>query len=663
MERVPFRLSSRLATALATALGVLTGIPTLQAETEQPAWLDAVVVTGTRSTHSLAGVPVDTVLITREDIERSPAQNLPQLLRMIPGVSITNLDDTLAADNLRLTVRGLQVNEGYGLVLIDGRRIHGGLGAHGDYGVSLNQVPIAMVERIEIVKGASSALYGADAMAGVINVITRPVPPTAGGTASLTRGRYDVLARNGVPANDPGRDDLRAHASFGTPVGESSGFLLLLSREQDESADRDPATTWRDALLARWSTAFGAHWSVELQADAARARREPAAAPERFDRQYDDRRGTISLRHDTATHTARASAYRFTQEFVQGYPGFTHGFRSGEIGYEQAEAQFTWLGEDHWLTVGGEFQRQDLDYEFSNYRDGLLEATLPVRRNVDTSSAYVQDEIWLYERRLMLVPGVRYEHHSTFGSELNPKLAASLRSADERTTWRASIGRAFKSPTIRQLYYEGLYRHGESYIESNSELDPEKAINVNLSVERRWTPYGLWASFGVFQTDLADKVVRTDTGRETVDGVPIESYVNVEEARIRGAELSLRAGGARGFSMTAGLAWTEADNRDTGETLAYVPEYTVSLAPTWVAPGGQGGVRLAVIAVGEQFRDVSNTRRVDAHRVVDLRAWLALTTRATLNLDIGNAFESDKGDDAFAWRQGRRIGLTLDVEF
>jgi len=663
MEAAPFQPLVRLAQALVLALGALSGITMLQAETEQPAWLDAVVVTGTRSTHALAGVPVDTVLITREDIERSPAQNLPQLLRTIPGVSITNLDDTLAADNLRLTVRGLQVNEGYGLVLIDGRRIHGGLGAHGDYGVSLNQIPIAMVERIEIVKGASSALYGADAMAGVINVITRPVPATAGGSASLTRGRYDVLARNGVPANDPGRDDLRAHASFGTPVGASSGVLLLLSREQDETADRDPATTWRDALLARWSTAFGAHWSVELQADAARARREPAVAPERFDREYDDRRGTISLRHDTATHTARASAYRFTQEFVQGYPGFAHGFRSGDISYEQAEAQFTWLGEDHWLTVGGEFQRQDLDYEFSNYRDGLLEATLPVRRNVDTSSAYVQDEIWLFDRRLMLVPGLRYEHHSTFGSELNPKLAASLRSADERTTWRASIGRAFKSPTIRQLYYEGLYRHGESYIESNPELDPEKAINVNLSVERRWTPYGLWASFGVFQTDLADKVVRTDTGRETVDGVPIESYVNVEEARIRGAELSLRAGGARGFSMTAGFAWTEADNRDTGETLAYVPEYTVSLAPTWVAPGGRGGVRLAVIAVGEQFRDVSNTRRVDAHRVVDLRAWLALTAQATLNLDIGNAFESDKGDDAFAWRQGRRIGLTLDVEF
>jgi outer membrane receptor for ferrienterochelin and colicins len=632
-------------------------------EPSNPAWLGAVVVTATRSPHALGAVPVDTVLLTREDIARSPAQNLPQLLRDIPGVSATSLDDTLGADNLRLTVRGLQLNEGYGLVLVDGRRIHGGLGAHGDYGISLNQIPLGMVERIEIVKGASSALYGADAIAGVINVITRKVPAIAGGTASLGGGRYGIEPRAGIEPDDKNRNDLRLHASYGAPVGEASGFLLVASREQDEGSDSNAQLTWRDAALARWNTGFGANWSAELQADAARSRRETANLGERFDRRYDDRRWAATVRREAVRHNWRLSGYRFTQDFEQGYPGFQHGNRVGDVGYDQLETQWTWLGDSQWITAGAEFQRQDLDYEFSNYLGGVLEATLPVKRAIDTVSVYLQDEIWLIDRRLVLVPGVRYEDHSTFGGELNPKLAASLRSDDERTVWRAAIGRAFKSPTIRQLYYEGLFRHGEYYVESNPDLDPERALNYNASVERRWDAFSLWASMGAFQTDLEDMVILSDTGRVTGDGFLIQSYVNVQDARIRGVELSFRLGAARGWALNSGAAWTEGENRDTGNDLAYVPDYTVSVAPAWVDAAGQSGARLAVIAVGKQYRNLANTQRIDAHRVVDLRAWHELKPGVVFNVDVNNLFESTKGDDAWAWRQGRRIGLSLDVQF
>ncbi|NGP53879.1 TonB-dependent receptor [Thioalkalivibrio sp. XN8] len=650
--------------ALAAALALAPIATSTFASTEADlARLDSVVVTGTRSSHTLAGVPVDTVLVTREDIDRSPAQNLPQLLREIPGLAVTNLDDTLAADNLRLTMRGLQVNEGYGLVLIDGRRIHGGLGAHGDYGISLNQVPLAMVERIEIVRGASSALYGADAMAGVINIITRKIPVVAGGSAALGMGRYRILPRDGVEPNDEHRTDLKLHASYGAPVGQSSGFLLLAGREQDESTDSNAQLTYRDSALARWHTRFGSGWSGELQADAARSRRETVNRPERFDRRYDDRRWAAALRHEGMRHDWRLSGYRFTQEFEQGYPGFTHGYRFGDIGYDQLETQYTWLGDRQWITAGAEFQRQELDYLFNNYANGVLAATVPVGETIDTVSVYLQDEIWLLDRRLMVVPAARFEDHSVFGGELNPKLAVRYAGAGERTVLRASVGRAFKSPTIRQLYYEGLYRHGEFYIESNPDLDPERAINFNASVEQRWDARDLRLSVGVHQTDVSDKVVRTDTGRVAADGIPIQSYVNVEEARIRGLELSLRLGDARGWSLQAGAAWTEAENLDTGNDLPYVPDYTLTLAPTWVAPGGRSGTRLALAAIGEQYRNTANTQLVEAHRIVDVRAWHELKPGVVVNLDLNNLFESDKGDDAFAWRQGRRIGLSLDLQF
>ena len=140
-------------TALCVGAVLISG----QVGAEAPASrMDEIVVTGTKTKHTLKDVPVETTVITREEIENLPARNITDVLKTVPGISTSLLDDAMGSDNLRSTFRGLQFNEGYALILIDGQRVHGGLGAHGDYGVSLTQIPVSMIERIEIVKGASS---------------------------------------------------------------------------------------------------------------------------------------------------------------------------------------------------------------------------------------------------------------------------------------------------------------------------------------------------------------------------------------------------------------------------------------------------------------------------------------------------------------------------
>ncbi|QOG12775.1 TonB-dependent receptor plug domain-containing protein [Arcobacter sp. FWKO B] len=121
--------------------------------------LDSVVMTGTRTPHLIDEVPVETVVITKEMIEKSGATNLPQILRMVPGYTSTNLDDTIASDNIRTTFRGMNFSSGYGLVLVDGQRSWGGgLGSHNSMRPTMNQVPVSMIERIEIIKGSASSL-------------------------------------------------------------------------------------------------------------------------------------------------------------------------------------------------------------------------------------------------------------------------------------------------------------------------------------------------------------------------------------------------------------------------------------------------------------------------------------------------------------------------
>ncbi len=632
---------------------------------EQRTVYDDVVVTGTRSSHTLSDVPVDTVLISRDEIERSSANNLPQLLRSIPGMSVTNLDDTIGADNLRLTLRGLPLNDGYGLILVDGQRIHGGLGAHGDYGVSLNRIPLSMIERVEIVKGASSALYGADAMAGVINIITRSVPERRSGTVGADYGIYDVMPQKGSSVEESTRRRQQAYASFGSPVGQASGLLIQLAQEADEGTGRLPQQTTRDSAMARWSTGLGNNLTATLGGDFSRSLRETdrTVTDNRYDREIDEYRISTSIQYDSTIESWRLSGYTYKQDFIQGYPGFNHGYRFGDTGFDQTEAVYTWYGDSQWLTMGAEAQRQSLDYTIYNYADdGSRQDEINVDRNIDIYAVFLQDEIFLQNGRITLVPGIRWEDHSVFGSEFNPKLSTAIRSAED-VTWRMSVGRAFKSPTIRQLYYDDMYRHGNDVRQSNPDLSPERAVNYNISVERKFPDSGWWTRIGAFRTDLEDKVVRYDTGDiETIGGddYSVLSYQNIDEARIEGVELSFRNLRRVGFTLRGSAGWTRAEDRNTGNDLPFVPEYTASLVPGYVSATGRTGIESTLTAVGSQYRDTSNDNSIDSHYVVDIRIWRQLTDRMRASVDAGNIFESHWGEEEHAHRMGRSFGISIE---
>ena len=263
-----------------------------------PSRLDRVVVTGTRTEHSLLDAPVETFVITAEDLESMPSQNISDVLKTVPGINTSMLDDVIGSDNLRSTMRGLQFNEGYGLILIDGQRVHGGLGAHGDYGVSLTQIPISMIERIEVVKGAASSLYGADAMAGVINIITRRVPDRATGSAPVSYGRYNMLDRAGdhPPAERGTRTYSRTHISYGDRVGDHSGYYLSFSREQDEDTGIEPLQNQRDFLLGKWHSRLTDELSLDLGLELQKALRDiPTESVARYDRNLESYRYSAGL--------------------------------------------------------------------------------------------------------------------------------------------------------------------------------------------------------------------------------------------------------------------------------------------------------------------------------------------------------------------------------
>jgi len=657
------RYASLWVSTVILPLSTIMATTTMAAEVNQtkpqnPVMLEEIVVTATKTPHTLKDVPVETVVISRKDLEQSNAQNVMDALKTVPGITIAAHDDVFGTYTWRAKMRGLNFNDGYGLILVDGQRIMGSgqSGGMGEYGIGLNQIPVEMIERIEVVKGPSSALYGSDAMAGVINIITTKSPDKPTARAGVSYGWYKVkekVKQDGTierPSDDgESRNSSQAYVSFGDKPFERFGYLLHYNYESAEDIRQDPIQSDRHSLMAKMDLDVTDDLNLYLKSEVS----DYQKAGNREEESYRISPGLEWRPSDD--HFLSIKGYTYAWDFVHGYPGYSYGYKHGDTGYNQAELQYTWyISEQHALTMGGETQQQSIDYIIDN-TDG---STIRVKEDVDTYSLYGQDEINIFED-LTLVAGLRFDDHSNFGSEVNPKLSL-MYNLLENTIFRASVGRAFKSPTIRQLYYDAPYRHGSYYVQSNRDLKPETGLGYSASIEQWFWDDRMMANLGFFRNEVKDMVVREDTGNVYND-LPLLTYQNVEEAITQGAELLVKLN-YQDFSLTASYTYTDSENRETGNALTYIPEHNLSLAPAYEWSQYGIGISGIVSYIGEQYKDSGNSSRVDGHAVVDARLYIDLCEKARLVFQADNIFNSDKGDEG-NYRSGRTVLAKLDVSF
>ena len=134
-------------------------------------------------------------------------------LNTIPGLNLNQSDDIPGTSTWKATLRGLSIDSGYVLFLVDGQRVKGR--GMGEYGNGLNQIPVEMVERIEVVKGPSSVLYGSDAVAGVVNIITKPVSKKETTNAFANFGSRKIARQGFTYGNTVGKVGFRTSACYG----------------------------------------------------------------------------------------------------------------------------------------------------------------------------------------------------------------------------------------------------------------------------------------------------------------------------------------------------------------------------------------------------------------------------------------------------------------
>jgi len=435
-------------------------------------------------------VPAAVFVITREDIARSTATSIPDLLRMAPGVNVAKLD----ANKWSVTIRGFSGRFADKLlVLVDGQSIYSPIFS-GTVWEDVNY-PLELIERIEVIRGPGGAAWGANAVNGIINIITRRPADIDGGLVSVTAGT-DI---NGALS-----------ALYGGPAGPNRHARLYLREFHGAGGEpTEPGRQREDRWRAR-QVGLGMDWELgedqlmvylhgmENRLDETYLLSRFRAPYRRF--YYDESRDRkLSLLARWERDLGDDSALRL-QTFFDAYRSDTltvgEARHTGDVDF-QHQFQLTPRQEIVW-GLGMRYTADDLEPD-------LLARFDPERRRYRTFSGFVQNEIAFLDESLHLTLGTKLEHNDFTGIEVQPTVRLAW-TPSEGTTWWAAVTRAVGSPSraesdirLRALAFPGL----DVSLVGNKRLKSESVVTTEAGLRRKIS-HDLSVDLTVFYSDYSD---------------------------------------------------------------------------------------------------------------------------------------------------------------
>ncbi|WP_372053687.1 TonB-dependent receptor [Tistrella mobilis] len=513
--------------------------------------LPALSVTARRgSPQALEDVPASIEVIDRARLDAVPATTVARAIEQATGVIIADGGATT-----RFSIRGFE--DGQALILVDGHRRRGRFG-----NVDLSAFDLGAVDRIEIIRGPMSALYGADAVSGVVNIISRDAAAEPGASLQSLAGvseNGERLTRIGRAAVETGR------------VGQTRNRLDLSIRSRDPWSEAGSAfddlkgessrhAAWRTA----WDVAPGHEITLDLGYEELRAKglgsnggRVPMPVDSR--EHETSRTGSLTWAGEVGPGrvTVSGSAYRTEGDVLR-----TGSLDTTRIDGRELTGFYTLpIGTDHVATVGFEYLDEDIDLS-------VLAKGSADRRS---RAAVAQDE-WMLAEDWTLLAGIRTDDFSDVGTTTNPR--ATLSWTPGPWILRIGAGTAFKAPTYLQLY--SIINRGRSVIYGNADLEPETSWTAEAAAAYR---FANGAELGV--TAHHSEVEDLITTRLTAPGR--YDYTNIGTARIRGVEITGRTPIGDDLMLTGSLEWIDARDTAADERLGRRPRQQGKIGLDWAA--------------------------------------------------------------------------------
>ena len=544
------------------------------------------IVSASRQQELRESLNTNVSVLSRRMMEESGSQTVAELLREVPGVISRRGSETAGPAGEQ--IQGIDSRQV--LVLMDGQPLLGGRGIKRGV-INLDRQSVDRLEQVEVVKGASSALYGSDAIGGVINLITREATAPFDTTGELSGGSFGEF--NAAAATGVRRD--RLSGFFQAEHHRNDGFDLTPTTPDTTGAPFDRADFLaRGRVRAGDALAFAARVSGYDNHNEGRSLGELGLQEDRID----ESAVNLNVSADWAprpTTAVQARAYlaRFdegsTATLLTGVPLAPGALDERLTKIDGSFSQF--LGANQHLQGGAEYWRD----EYS----GINRLRNDAGESATIGTAWLQHRLTIGGRVTTTI-GLRTDHHSEFGSALSPKAAANARLGGGVSV-RASYGRGFRAPDIGQLYYRFLNPSSIYQVIGNMNLQPEYAHSVQIGGEYA-TP-ARRARFGVnlFRNDVRDLIESVNLGfaatpaqvtaimlREGLDmsfrpvsGRLLLTYKNINDAVTEGVEFDGEF--AATPSLTFAGAYTYLDARDdiSGLRLTGRSAHQGSVRATW----------------------------------------------------------------------------------
>lgn len=617
-----------------------------------------VVVTATRSEQPIADAPATMSVVTGTELRRRPVQDLAEALENEPGVAINGIGMTRRG----ISIRGMS-NE-HVLTLVDGRRINDASAnmAHVDF--DLGWVPSIAIDRIEVVRGPLSALYGSEALAGVINVITR-----------RPRERLEVSALALAGFRDgQGGDSTQVAALAGGPLTDTIGVVAwgeyrYRDRTQSLADPRQSELEQRRALsgsiIAWWEPLAGQRFEIgQAVIDDDRARDTVTTSAPVIYYEYQDH---VTRAQTYASYTGtwnwgevRARAYRSVLERINERDRSQVPTQPTKVTNAVADGGVLInLFAGNRLTLGGEHRHETL-------RDATVNTA--GFESVDHDALFVQNE-WDITGGVALTTGARFDHHPDYGWQVSPR-AYLVVTPVEGLRLRGGFGEAFKAPSLKQLSrgYITVAAGGRFIITGNPDLKPETSTAYEFGASYAGRSWNIGAT--LFRNDLRGLVQTICVEFCGIRGKERRAYVNVNRARTQGIELSAEV---QPLSMlTLGASYTHVDPRDisANRELAERPNDTVKVKLAWEpSPGTAFNVRGRYIGKQTVYQTVGATTsavRLDGYDLWSLDASHALNDRLTLKAGVDNLFRKRLAETSALYsfaEPGRVLFIGLGANF
>ncbi len=537
------------------AIGVSAQNDVLRADS-----LQEVVVTGTGTQHLLKDAPVQTEVISGRQLRQYAGKSIEDILGGLTASFAFNENDM----GSHLQMNGL--GNSYVLILIDGRRLHGDNGGEND----LSLIDPHNIEKIEIVKGASSALYGSDAIAGVINIITKKHREQGVMLENTSRfGSYgDIRQHNGIALNY-GKWSSYTNFQLQHSDGWQNTSEEAISQTEYHITDSRNKTTNRHT---NWQVAEHLTYQltpkIELYADGSiywkRIYRpcghHPGVDVRTYDLQYNNASASVGGKWklnatDVITLDAdwKRHAYKYVYTDTTLTDGYVNGHFTNYYPYFPGDKE---LQSDQQLThisLKGVFSlpyEQTLSAGF-DYRYDWLEAPMRVKGGKatdNTQALYVQDEWrWLCSDRIAahITGGLRLTRNEGFGTRLTPKLSAMLKLHDWRL--RATWSQGYKTPTPKELHYQYIRNMSGVYLYlGNTDLKAQTSNYFGLSAEYTIGNLTLTLSGYYNKVDNMIALVTIPTSEAPGDLIVqydpkrVRQYQNMEDAKTYGIDFTAR---------------------------------------------------------------------------------------------------------------------------